>query len=511
MAEDTATIYVMDNITESSTASFTKEKTITLTSCTKSGSTCPTSSANTVTRGSSLTGSIINSQKGTLTLNTITIDGNNVSASSPMINNKATLNLNSNTILRKANSNDDGGAVYNSGGTININGATITNNTAFRGGGIFAISGTINLITGTFTSNSAPSSTGGAIWTCGEFNMSGGSITTNTAYQGGGINCTYSTANNRACTMSLTGGSITYNNATGTGTASADGGAMLINAGDSVIPQVTIDGTDISHNTASHSSKLAGGGAIYNRGNLTIISGSLTYNEARTGGGAILNANILTINNATISNNTAGYGGGIHNTYGNNIYTSVAKTVGNLTINNITMAGNKAIDSYGQAGYGGAISILGGANLTLKAGNITGNTAKYGGAIGIDWTSESVEYTASGTNYGKININGGTLGNNTVQTNGGGIYINSDSTHQNVVTMTTGSITGNRANYGGGVYISANSTFKLSGGSVSSNTGTTSGGGIYKASGSTYTKSGSPTCSSNGQSGLSSACVWSAN
>ena len=65
--------------------------------------------------------------------------------------------------------------------------------------------------------------------------------------------------------------------------------------------------------------------------------------------------------------------------------------------------------------------------------------------------------------------------------------------------------------YGGGVYITGNGTFKLSGGTIKNNSATTSGGGIYKVSSGTYTKSGSPSCSGNGQSGLSSACVWTSN
>ncbi len=511
MAEDTATIYVMDSITETSTSNFTKEKTITLTSCTKSGNTCPIGSANTVTRGSSLTGSIINSQKGTLTLNTITIDGNNVLASSPMINNKATLNLNSNTILRKANSSNDGGAIYNSTGTITINGATITNNTGKRGGGIFAISGTINLISGTFSSNSAPSSTGGAIWTAGEFNMSGGSVTNNSAFEGGGINCTYNTSANAYCTMNLTGGSITYNSSNGTSSSDANGGAILINSYNSIIPQVTIDGATISHNTANHSSGFAGGGAIYNRGNLTIQSGTFEYNEARTGGGAIQNAYLLTINNVTMNRNTAGYGGAIHNTYGNSILSTETATTGKLTINNATITNNIATAANGYDALGGGISNISGASIDLKGGSITGNTAKHGGGIGITASVNPFEYLLSNTKYGKIKITGGSINNNTASSNGGGIYINSDSTHQNELTISSpATVNGNTASaYGGGVYLSSESKFSLTGGSISNNSATSGGGGIYKVG--TYTKSGSPTCTNNGQSGLSSACAWTAN
>ena len=510
MAEDTTTIYVMDNITETSTVSFANDKNITLTSCTKSGSTCPTSSANTVTRGNSLTGNLFAAQNGTLTLSTITLDGNNVAADVAMINSRGTLNLNNGTTLKNANCSNDGGAIYIPGGTVNINGATITNNTAARGGGIFATRGTINLMSGTFTSNSAPSSTGGAIWTSGEFNMSGGSITNNSAKEGGGINCTYTTSTGAYCTMSLTGGSITYNHSYGTSSSDANGGAILINSYNSMVPQVTINGTTISYNSASHASGFAGGGAIYNRGNLTIQSGTFEYNEARTGGGAIQNAYLLTINNVTMNHNTAGYGGAIHNTYGNTILSTEPATPGKLVINGGTYTNNTATAANGYEGFGGAISNISGASIDFKGGSITGNSAINGGGIGIASSTVPFEYLISNTKYGKIKISGGSINNNTASSNGGGIYINSNPTHQHEVTISnTATVNGNTCSvYGGGVYLSSDSKLSVTGGSISNNSAS-SGGGIYKVG--TYSKSGSPTCTNNGQSGLSSACVWTAN
>ena len=58
------------------------------------------------------------------------------------------------------------------------------------------------------------------------------------------------------------------------------------------------------------------------------------------------------------------------------------------------------------------------------------------------------------------------------------------------------------------MYLSSNSKLSVTGGSISNNSAS-SGGGIYKVG--IYSRSGSPTCTNNGQSGLSSTCVWTAN
>ena len=95
MADNTATVYVMNNLTLSDTFNMGTNKNITITSCTKESDTsCPTSTANKITRGSSLTNEMIDVENGSLSLNTITMDGNNVSATRPLIYTKKNVSLN---------------------------------------------------------------------------------------------------------------------------------------------------------------------------------------------------------------------------------------------------------------------------------------------------------------------------------------------------------------------------------------------------------------------------------
>ena len=86
--------------------------------------------------------------------------------------------------------------------------------------------------------------------------------------------------------------------------------------------------------------------------NITIINGK------SDDGGAIKNKGILTITQSTLANNSAEYGGAIENT-------------GTLTITKSTLTGNTAKHD------GGAINNL--FNLNIKESTLSNNTAAYGG------------------------------------------------------------------------------------------------------------------------------------
>lgn len=77
---------------------------------------------------------------------------------------------------------------------------------------------------------------------------------------------------------------------------------------------------------------------------------------------------------------------------------------------------------------------------------------------------------------GAIEVSGGYIsgGYNGSKSNGGGIWIEPGSG----VTMTGGTILGNKAAYGGGVYVTSSSSFVMTGGTISQNTATI-GGGVY--------------------------------
>ncbi len=149
-----------------------------------------------------------------------------------------------------------GGGIYISDASANVtlnSGVLITGNTATNGGGIYIDGGTVTLSGGTIKGNTATSCGGGVYVASGTFTLSSGDIgadgAANTAIYGGGIY--------NAGRLEVNGGSISYNNATGTNEYgnSKGVGAGIYNKG-----TLTLSGSySITSNTAN---RLAGG--IYN-------------------------------------------------------------------------------------------------------------------------------------------------------------------------------------------------------------------------------------------------------
>src|SRR5262249_43825081 len=117
---------------------------------------------------------------------------------------------------------------------------------------------------------------GGAIYNAGTLSVSGGSISSNSGYFGGGIfNANKQSATITNCTLSgntATDGAAIWND----GTMMLSGCTVSSTTNDSTVPGSTVPG-----NTANHA-----GGGIYNAkdGHLTIQSGStITSNTAPLG------------------------------------------------------------------------------------------------------------------------------------------------------------------------------------------------------------------------------------
>lgn len=183
----------------------------------------------------------------------------------------------------------------------------------------------------------------------------------------------------------------------------------------------------------------------------------------------------------------------------------------------------------GQAEQGGAVLVNGGGSLTLHSGAIAGNTASGGGdgsggsnragggAVCVNGGSSTMtggaieNNTASVTkkndggggvllNSGTFEMTGGSITGNDVTGHansvGGGVHINGGT-----FTMTNGTISDNSAINGGGVTVfkgtEGESSFALSGGSITGNTVTEIGGGIYVLPGTTFHLSGASAISSN--------------
>ena len=218
-------------------------------------------------------------------------------------------------------------------------------------------------------------------------------------------------------------GALTVSQCTLTGNFAQFGGGAIDDWG-----PLNLNGDTFTHNTTT-ASMGGGGGAIYSsRGVLTVIGSSFSGNSGQQGGAIINNSGTLNIDTSAFSRNVAGVGGGVFNVFGTG------------TITNSTFSNNVAGISAGFAG--GGIANSGNATLTISGCTINGNTAGAGA------------------------IPGG----------GGGIY-NQDST----LTITNSTISGNNASIGGGIensYSTSATTLSVANSTIAGNT-STNGGGVF--------------------------------
>ncbi|MHC5598489.1 MAG: beta strand repeat-containing protein [Nostoc sp.] len=258
-------------------------------------------------------------------------------------------------------------------------------------------------------------------------------------------------------TSAINGLTITnsYNGAEGGGAISNKGFLTLSN---SIITGNSAKGSKITDIYGRY--LLGEGGGIYNAGSLTVNYSTIADNTALQGGGGIYNAGgSLTVNHSTIADNTASTdGGGIFCGYSNATIT---------TVNYSTIAGNTV-----SSGDGGGIYNTGG-SLTVNHSTITNNTASSGGGgIGDFYGSGGGIY-----NTDSLTVNYSIISNNTANSGGGGI----DGSDNSNTIVNHSIISGNTASSGGGIYIDISGgiqTLSVSNSSISDNTATSSGGGI---------------------------------
>ncbi|MBV7392053.1 hypothetical protein KUA55_15330 [Enterococcus sp. ALS3] len=149
---------------------------------------------------------------------------------------------------------------------------------------------------------------------------------------------------------------------------------------------------------------------------------------------------------------------------------------GSLTLDNVSIDGNE----NNKATKGSSLITLTSATFTLKSGTLKNGNARDGGAI----------YAGSGSS---VNIEGGTISNNTATFNGGGIYAEGSTSKVNIEG---GIVNGNLADTeGGGIYAN-DGTVTVSGNGTISDNESNFGGGIYADTG-TVIVSGSGTISGN--------------
>jgi hypothetical protein len=122
-------------------------------------------------------------------------------------------------------------------------------------------------------------------------------------------------------------------------------------------------------------------------------------------------------------------------------------------------------DNYNQGGPGG-VQVEGGGEFTMDGGEISNVGGDKGGGVAVN---------------GIFIMNRGTISDNTVSGDGGGVYLNQNGE----MHMSGGIISGNKAGeHGGGVVLQAgNNVFTMSGGTISGNKAEESGGGVYIVNG----------------------------
>lgn len=384
--------------------------------------------------------------------------------------------------------NNIGGGVSFSGGTSTLTNNHIDNNKADQGGGMY-MDGYLTISSGTFSNNNA-SNNGGGILSNGTITMNGGSITNNySGWDGGGVNS--------RVTFNFNGGAIQNN------TAYWLGGNIHVQAVDNINNKQSVftvtSKTPISGGKAEGSG--GGGVCVYGTGAKLILNDgtSVKDNTAPTGGGINGNA-AVEMKNAIISGNkaTSNNGGGIElfsDQYGTGSFKMTSGTIENNTAAcegggfhgpNFTMTGG-TIQKNNAGTVAGGVLVNGTGACSMSGGTITNNTSTYsGGGLFVD---DNVPFT----------MGGGTISNNKASGDGGGIYNDNGN-----ITITAGTISGNKAQWGGGINdcgtvtmkggtISGNSTtskagaginvstngkLTMSGGKIQNNTSTETGGGI---------------------------------
>ena len=227
-----------------------------------------------------------------------------------------------------------------------------------------------------------------------------------------------------------------------------------------IAPNVTITRCDFTGNRCTDTVNNNGtGGAIEvtNVSTTKIIGCTFTGNSATGRGGAILfNAHeslrydTALISGCTFTGNTADTGGAV--------YVAQRK---DLTIETSDFTKNIA------ASAGGALALR--ETCEMKSGTMSQNEAPIGAAV----YCTQYAYTLSGNQLavGAFTLSGGAIADNTAQSNGGAVYINSGS-----FTMTGGAVTGNTARSNGGGVCLYSGTVTITGGEISGNIARTADG-----------------------------------
>ncbi|MDO5825138.1 MAG: hypothetical protein Q4Q22_02045, partial [Methanosphaera sp.] len=311
-----------------------------------------------------------------------------------------------------------GGAVYNCGHLRIVN-CSLNGNIAKKGGSLYNKGSCLEIDNSNICYNKSIFGyneyhniylfgEGGAIYNSrGNLNINNCSLAHNTAQNHGGV-----IDNRKNATMTLT--KIIFRN-----NLSSYGGCIT-NEGTGIIEK-----TIMQENMAEDEGFIEYGGAVHNKGDLTINESIFTMNDAVEGGGAIHNDDeaMVRLSDTLLTNNTAHIGGSITNhgklnidncIFRENMSKDDAGAIensihGTIELTNSIFTKNLAEDNGGAISNNGTMHI---SNTTLNY-NVSGKT---GGAI-INWMVSS--FTGNSKAIGKINIKKCLIENNVAEREGG--------------------------------------------------------------------------------------------
>ncbi len=230
--------------------------------------------------------------------------------------------------------------------------------------------------------------------------------------------------------------------------------------------EVEISGLTLAHGKAPGTGYLTGGGAIYNRGVLTLNDVTIVGCSTAGFGGALYNAlgSIAIIQNgsrigAPGASNVGSWGGGIYSN-------GTLAITGTVSYNTAQMGGGICNDYNGRATIVGEISH----NASNNTGTVSGGgVLNYQGMMII--RNSSIAYNHSNgtgggidTAFGSLTIANSTVSSNTADSNGSGIH-----SYGSKLALTSTTIADNVADYdrngsgnGGGIYYDAGTSGVIS-------------------------------------------------
>ncbi len=313
-----------------------------------------------ISRDLDLTEKPLFENEGSLTFNTIVLDGNSVIASKPLIQSSGALSI-TNAQIQNAISTENGGAINATAGSIEIQNSNISGNKAANGGAIYAKGVTITLfrnsdsLSVSLSSNEATSGNGGAIY-----------------LDNGIINLTgdFGLSNNKA--------------------TSGNGGAIYASSVE----------LNIDQNGSLTGNEAKSGGAIFApRAQISISDASIiSGNKATSGnGGALwLGAGRVEISGGSFTGNTAsGNGGAVYTDVG----FSLSNTTKETTVDGVTQTVVTTPQFTGNEAANGAAIFVNSGSGVISGGNITRNvaTSGTGGAVGVGGTAVKLQFSDAAT------------------------------------------------------------------------------------------------------------------